>query len=241
MSLLYGMFLHMVEIFQAKLAQYNTTRSLACWMLITIEAVAWQQLTKNNLCLCSCLHPIIILVSACLNSSERADCVMLRSSLSISNEQTATGGKIENMSIIKFTNSILASDGVERQQDLFVDVSTGRIINAGQVPEGAQVQTVDLGGRILSPGFIDVQLNGCCGINFSESHGDSEDSTKKVHEALVGLIQTGVTSFLPTLTTAKKEAFQQVGLRLFLSTPSNLLFALNNSPYCPTYTYHPKP
>lgn len=115
------------------------------------------------------------------------------------------------MSIIKFTNGFLASDGVENQADLFVDESSGLIIAPHEVPEGAQVQTIDLRSRILSPGLIDVQLNGCCGINFSETSIDSKDSTRKVYEALAGLIKTGVTSFLPTLTTSKKEASRQVG------------------------------
>lgn len=112
--------------------------------------------------------------------------------------------------MIKFTNGTLASDGVEDQGDLFVDKRPGCIIAPHEVPEGVQVQTIDLRGGILSPGLIDIQLNGCFGVNFSETSVDSEDSTRKVHEALAGLIQTGVTSFLPTLTTATKEAFRRV-------------------------------
>ena len=134
-----------------------------------------------------------------------------------------------NTSIIKFTNGILASDGVERQQSLFVDESTGRITDVQQVQEGAQVQTVDLSGRFLSPGLIDIQLNGCCGTNFSECHSGSDHSIKKVHEALVGLIQTGVTSFLPTLTKAKKEAFRQVCYLFIVISHS--------APYDPVYSH----
>ncbi|OAA53490.1 Glucosamine-6-phosphate isomerase [Niveomyces insectorum RCEF 264] len=117
-------------------------------------------------------------------------------------------------SIVRLTNCVLASDGVEKAGDLYLCETTGKIVAAPEPSsEAVSVTTVDLGGRLVSPGLIDVQLNGCCGLNFSEEPPDDgaagADYVETVREALVGLLATGVTSFLPTLTTSKREMFQK--------------------------------
>jgi N-acetylglucosamine-6-phosphate deacetylase len=78
----------------------------------------------------------------------------------------------------------------------YVRVHNGQIVevNAGTGvgPESAEV--FDTG--LLTPGLVDIQVNGAFGIDFAEA---DEQSMRLVATSLPG---TGVTSFLPTLITA---------------------------------------
>ncbi|KAH8298867.1 hypothetical protein KR044_003337, partial [Drosophila immigrans] len=61
----------------------------------------------------------------------------------------------------------------------------------------------DLGGAILAPGLIDVQLNGCGGVQFN-------DSLEAISEETLEIMQranekSGCTSYLPTLITSSDE------------------------------------
>lgn len=70
--------------------------------------------------------------------------------------------------------------------------------------------TINLGGRIISPGLIDVQLNGAFGFNFSQIPEDASSYGKTLREVNKQLIKTGVTAYLPTLTSEKQEVYHQV-------------------------------
>jgi N-acetylglucosamine-6-phosphate deacetylase len=76
----------------------------------------------------------------------------------------------------------------------YVRIRAGRIVEvvAGEPPAGAEV----LADGLLTPGLVDIQINGAVGVDFAEV--DTE-SMRVVAEALP---QTGVTRFLPTLITA---------------------------------------
>ncbi|AJI94042.1 N-acetylglucosamine-6-phosphate deacetylase [Yersinia ruckeri] len=92
----------------------------------------------------------------------------------------------------------------------------------------AEIEKRDLGGAILAPGFIDVQLNGCGGVQFN-------DSLEAISEETLEIMQranekSGCTSYLPTLITCsddymkhgikvmraylKKHSHQALGLHL---------------------------
>lgn len=71
-----------------------------------------------------------------------------------------------------------------------------------QLPEN--VKTVDLNGANVSPGFIDVQLNGCGGVMFNDEI--TADTIQIMHEAN---LKSGCTSFLPTLITSSDENMRQ--------------------------------
>ncbi|AHG21583.1 N-acetylglucosamine-6-phosphate deacetylase [Chania multitudinisentens RB-25] len=67
----------------------------------------------------------------------------------------------------------------------------------------ADIETRDLGGAILAPGFIDVQLNGCGGVQFN-------DSLEAISEETLEIMQranekSGCTSYLPTLITSSDD------------------------------------
>jgi N-acetylglucosamine-6-phosphate deacetylase len=82
-----------------------------------------------------------------------------------------------------------------------VTVDGGRIVEVGPaagtpVPAGAA--RIDAGGRILAPGFIDLQLNGAFGHDFT-----AEPST--IWSVAARLPRYGVTAFLPTVITSPLE------------------------------------
>jgi N-acetylglucosamine-6-phosphate deacetylase len=115
--------------------------------------------------------------------------------------------------LTKFTNCRLLRDNTLVYEDLWVSSKSGKIIHSQAsfydelvLPE----QTVDLGGRIVAPGLIDCQLNGAFGFNFSTLLPDMSEYGKKLEEVNRLLIKTGVTSYLPTITSQKPEVYQKV-------------------------------
>jgi N-acetylglucosamine-6-phosphate deacetylase len=73
-----------------------------------------------------------------------------------------------------------------------VEIDDGLIAAFGlRSPNGA--------GGIAAPGFVDLQVNGFGGVDFLEV---GEDGYRRAGEAL---LETGVTSFLPTLITAPEH------------------------------------
>ncbi|WP_375322026.1 N-acetylglucosamine-6-phosphate deacetylase [Aliivibrio logei] len=67
-----------------------------------------------------------------------------------------------------------------------------------ELPEGIELK--DLDGAILSPGFIDLQLNGCGGVMLNDEI--TAETMQTMHEAN---LKSGCTSFLPTLITSSDE------------------------------------
>ena len=110
--------------------------------------------------------------------------------------------------ITRFTNGLLSIGGQLSEGDLYVDTLTGKIIlyrDAHSLSAVTDVQTVDLSGRILAPGFIDVQLNGHLGMDFSTPGPDYVTDLRRVKKHL---LQTGVTSFLPTISSQSPEVYE---------------------------------
>jgi N-acetylglucosamine-6-phosphate deacetylase len=115
--------------------------------------------------------------------------------------------------ITKFTNCRLVKGDELVEADLWVSSLTGKIVRSQEVFYGEHAVpdiAVDLGGRIVSPGLIDVQLNGAFGFNFSQIPEDLQSYGKTLRQVNKSLIQTGVTSYLPTLTSERKEVYTHV-------------------------------
>ena len=60
---------------------------------------------------------------------------------------------------------------------------------------------VDGGGSLVSSGFIDIQLNGAFGIDFTSNNITQE----QVHTVSAGILAHGVTSYLPTVINLEKK------------------------------------
>lgn len=68
----------------------------------------------------------------------------------------------------------------------------------------SSIERVDLNGANLSPGFIDLQLNGCGGVMFND-----EITADTIHTMHRANLKSGCTSFLPTLITSSDENMRQ--------------------------------
>ncbi len=69
----------------------------------------------------------------------------------------------------------------------------------GSLPIPQNAETLDLGGRVACPGFIDLQVNGLGG--YAVMAGEAAG----VRAMALELASRGTTSFLPTLTTSSKD------------------------------------
>jgi N-acetylglucosamine-6-phosphate deacetylase len=134
---------------------------------------------------------------------------MMPSSVPLSSAPIRTGGA---SGVIKFTNCLLVKGNALVNEDLWVSAVSGKILNGQEIlyeHRTAPEEIVNLGGRILSPGFIDTQLNGAYGFDFSVIPDlDTASYGKGVLRVNKNLVATGVTSYLPTLTSQHPEVYQ---------------------------------
>ncbi|MEZ9059618.1 N-acetylglucosamine-6-phosphate deacetylase [Vibrio pelagius] len=78
-----------------------------------------------------------------------------------------------------------------------------QVCPVAELPSGIEVR--DLEGANLSPGFIDLQLNGCGGVMLNDEI--TADTMQIMHRAN---LKSGCTSFLPTLITSSDEDMRAV-------------------------------
>jgi N-acetylglucosamine-6-phosphate deacetylase len=127
--------------------------------------------------------------------------------------QAPLNGTGNGNGITKFTNCRLVVGDSLVEDDLWVSSITGKILRSqatfyddGVLPD----ETIDLGGRILSPGMIECQLNGAFGFNFSTLLEDMSQYGKKLKEVNRQIVATGVTSYIPTVTSQTSELYHNV-------------------------------
>ncbi|KAF2244012.1 carbohydrate esterase family 9 protein [Trematosphaeria pertusa] len=122
-----------------------------------------------------------------------------------------TAAHAERSGVIKFTNCLLVKGKELVNDDLWVSSATGKILNGQEILYGQRTapdSIVDLGGRILSPGLMDVQLNGAFGFDFSLIPEDGAAGySKGVQRVNRNLILRGVTSYLPTVTSQRPDVY----------------------------------
>ncbi|KFC82723.1 N-acetylglucosamine-6-phosphate deacetylase [Buttiauxella agrestis] len=80
-----------------------------------------------------------------------------------------------------------------------------RVCPRSDLPAG--IETRDVGGAIIAPGFIDVQLNGCGGVQFNDSADAVTVETLEIMQKANE--RSGCTSYLPTLITASDDLMKQ--------------------------------
>ncbi|OIW24377.1 family 9 carbohydrate esterase [Coniochaeta ligniaria NRRL 30616] len=115
--------------------------------------------------------------------------------------------------ITKFTNCRLVVGDRLVDGDVWVSSLTGKILQTQAAFYDQRVlpdETIDLGGRILSPGMIECQLNGAFGFNFSTVLEDMPQYGKKLKEVNRQIVTTGVTSYIPTVTSQTSELYHKV-------------------------------
>ncbi len=99
-----------------------------------------------------------------------------------------------NRLLIRNGTIVLPSHNELKNADLLVD--NGVIAHLGKIPEGIKGRTINARGFYISPGFIDLQVNGGAGYNF-------EDATpKEINQVIDFYVSHGTTGLLPTTVTA---------------------------------------
>ncbi|CAG8528013.1 15661_t:CDS:2 [Acaulospora colombiana] len=114
--------------------------------------------------------------------------------------------------LIKIINGRLVRDHKIVEDDVLY-ICNGKIIDSqdyffsanGGVPD----EVIDARGLLISPGFIDVQINGAFGADFSDWQGE-ERMKRDVDKVAKGLLKYGCTSFVPTMISSKPEVYQKV-------------------------------
>ena len=102
--------------------------------------------------------------------------------------------------------------GHEILDDHAIVVANGLIDSVcplAELPSGIEQRS--LNGAIVSPGFIDVQLNGCGGVQFNDT---AEAVTVETLEIMQKANEkSGCTNYLPTLITTSDDLMKQ-GVRV---------------------------
>ncbi|MGO1295953.1 MAG: N-acetylglucosamine-6-phosphate deacetylase [Vibrio sp.] len=91
------------------------------------------------------------------------------------------------------------------------------------------IPRIDVNGANISPGFIDLQLNGCGGVMFND-----DISVNTLHTMHHANLLSGCTNFLPTLITSSDENMQQavqVARDYMTQTPNQVLGLHLEGPY----------
>ncbi|KAJ6258584.1 hypothetical protein Dda_6630 [Drechslerella dactyloides] len=112
--------------------------------------------------------------------------------------------------LVRLTNCLLPVDGRLVPGSLLINSTTGIIVSPQDTFYDSKLpasSTVDLGGRLLVPGFIDVQINGAYGFDFSDASKSDEQYAKGLREVNRQFVSTGVTGYLPTITSQKDNVY----------------------------------
>uniref|UniRef100_A0A4X1VU27 N-acetylglucosamine-6-phosphate deacetylase n=2 Tax=Sus scrofa TaxID=9823 RepID=A0A4X1VU27_PIG len=110
--------------------------------------------------------------------------------------------------VLQFTNCRILRGGALLREDLWV--RGGRVLDPEKLffeERRVADEQRDCGGCILAPGFIDVQINGGFGVDFSQA---TEDVGSGVALVARRILSHGVTSFCPTLVTSPPEVYHKV-------------------------------
>ncbi|EME77242.1 carbohydrate esterase family 9 protein [Pseudocercospora fijiensis CIRAD86] len=126
--------------------------------------------------------------------------------IAVSPERPRTG-------VTRLTGGRLVKGDKLIEHDLWISSVTGKILHDQEVFYEHHVtpdEIIDLEGKILCPGFIDVQFNGAFGYDFSTIPEDGmEGYVKGLRKLNRHLIKTGVTSYLPTIPSNNPEIYQK--------------------------------
>lgn len=105
------------------------------------------------------------------------------------------------MSSLLFQNAtIITPDETVRRGFVFLERGRIRAVGAGTPKLGrAAVEAIDASGRLLVPGYVDVQVNGAMGEEFSQS------PVEKYDKIVRHFVQHGTTAMLATVLTDTPE------------------------------------
>ncbi|WON76088.1 N-acetylglucosamine-6-phosphate deacetylase [Serratia sp. UGAL515B_01] len=121
-------------------------------------------------------------------------------------------------------------DVLDNHAVVIADGLIDSVCTLAELPAG--IETRELGGAILAPGFIDVQLNGCGGVQFNDSLEDISEKTLQIMQHANE--KSGCTSYLPTLITCSDDVMKHAidVMREYLKNNPNQALGLHlEGPY----------
>ncbi|KAL9623705.1 MAG: hypothetical protein Q9160_001935 [Pyrenula sp. 1 TL-2023] len=117
-----------------------------------------------------------------------------------------------------FTNCQLCISGELVPQDLYFSPETGTITpNYYYRSEG--VERIDLGGRVVAPGFLELQINGAEGVHFTglrrgargdEVGGGEERDAESLRKVAEWEVRCGVTGWWATVPTVERGRWVEI-------------------------------
>ncbi|KAI0036148.1 Metallo-dependent hydrolase [Vararia minispora EC-137] len=116
--------------------------------------------------------------------------------------------------LVCFTNCLIPlEDGSLVKRDLWIDERRGVVLDAQKtffLNKERPAKVLDMGGNIVSPGFLDSQINGAYGFDFSVYDGDDEAYRKGLKLISTKIVETGVTALIPTIITQEKSLYPKL-------------------------------
>ncbi|KAH9067634.1 Metallo-dependent hydrolase [Lactarius vividus] len=113
--------------------------------------------------------------------------------------------------LICFTNCLLPmEDGSLVEKDLWIDERRGVVVDSQKtffLRKQRPDRVINMQGNIVSPGFIDIQINGAYGFDFSVYEGDPDAYRRGLNTVAKKIVETGVTSLVPTIITQEKSLY----------------------------------
>ena len=91
-----------------------------------------------------------------------------------------------------YNGKIIISGKLYHKKAILFDEKIRNIINEEEINNIDGIEKIDVKGKYISPGFIDMHIHGFDGF-------DTMDATEEAMQAISkGIARNGVTSFLPT-------------------------------------------
>ncbi|KAJ2556777.1 N-acetyl-glucosamine-6-phosphate deacetylase [Coemansia sp. RSA 1933] len=115
---------------------------------------------------------------------------------------------LSNDPITQFYNCLVLKN--HKLVDDYIYVQNGKVIDPAKMFwEEKRIPDVriDCKGGIVSPGYIDVQINGAFGYDFSNDTDIIEEAVANVSK---GLLLQGCTAYCPTTVSSRPEVYQKV-------------------------------
>ncbi|XP_067000311.2 N-acetylglucosamine-6-phosphate deacetylase [Anabrus simplex] len=110
--------------------------------------------------------------------------------------------------LLQFKNCYLLRNHEIVKEDLWV--RDGKIIDPEKVffeEHQSADEHIDCGGALISPGFVELQINGGFGVDFTFNVKDVQKGLSTVAQ---GLLAHGVTAFCPTVITSSPEVYHAI-------------------------------
>src|SRR5215467_5367218 len=99
-------------------------------------------------------------------------------------------------SVLKNATVVLPDRTIERGAVLIEDGLITAVVSEGEIGQRAEIETRDLNGLTLLPGFIDVHIHGAAGVDVMEA------TPEGLMEVSRYLASQGVTAWMPTFVPA---------------------------------------